>query len=42
MAHIRLDVTLSVDGFVAGPRDDHENPMGVGGFRLFQLARPPQ
>jgi dihydrofolate reductase len=35
MARIRLDMTMSLDGFVAGPRDDHDNPMGVGGFRLF-------
>jgi dihydrofolate reductase len=35
MAKIRLDMTVSLDGFVAGPRDDHDAPMGVGGFRLF-------
>ena len=35
MANIRLDMSMSVDGFVAGPSDDHDNPMGVGGFRLF-------
>jgi dihydrofolate reductase len=35
MANLRLDMTVSVDGFVAGPDDDHDNPMGVGGFRLF-------
>lgn len=32
---IRLDMTISLDGYVTGPRDDAENPMGVGGFRLF-------
>jgi dihydrofolate reductase len=32
---IRLDMTISLDGYVAGPRDDSDNPMGVGGFRLF-------
>lgn len=35
MATIRLYMTVSLDGFVAGPRDDAENPLGVGGFRLF-------
>ena len=35
MANIRLDMTMSLDGFVAGPKDDHDDPMGVGGFRLF-------
>src|SRR5690349_9690175 len=35
MATIRLDMTMSLDGFVAGPRDGVDEPMGVGGFRLF-------
>lgn len=35
MGAIRLDMTMSLDGFVAGPRDDADAPMGVGGFRLF-------
>jgi dihydrofolate reductase len=32
---IRLDMTMSLDGYVVGPRDSKEAPMGVGGFRLF-------
>ena len=32
---IRLDMTVSLDGFVAGPQDGVDAPMGVGGFRLF-------
>jgi dihydrofolate reductase len=32
---IRLDMTISLDGYVAGPQDDAENPLGLGGFRLF-------
>ena len=32
---IRLDMTMSVDGFVAGPDDGPDAPMGRGGFRLF-------
>jgi dihydrofolate reductase len=35
MANIRLDMTMSLDGYVAGPRDGVDEPMGVGGFRLF-------
>ncbi|MFD0689631.1 dihydrofolate reductase family protein [Actinomadura fibrosa] len=35
MAIIRLYMTMSLDGYVTGPRDSPENPMGVGGFRLF-------
>jgi len=32
---IRLYMSMSVDGFVAGPGDSTEEPMGRGGFRLF-------
>lgn len=32
---IRLYMTVSLDGFVAGPADSVDTPMGVGGFRLF-------
>jgi dihydrofolate reductase len=35
MAIIRLDMTMSLDGYVVGPRDSVEAPMGVDGFRLF-------
>lgn len=34
-AIIRLDMTMSLDGFVAGPADDAQAPLGAGGFRLF-------
>jgi dihydrofolate reductase len=32
---VRLDMTVSLDGFVVGPQDSVDAPMGVGGFRLF-------
>ena len=32
---IRLDMTMSVDGYVVGPDDSVDAPMGHGGFRLF-------
>ncbi|MGY1609606.1 MULTISPECIES: dihydrofolate reductase family protein [unclassified Geodermatophilus] len=32
---IRLDMTVSLDGFVVGPEDSPQEPMGIGGFRLF-------
>ena len=32
---IRLDMTMSLDGYVTGPRDGVDTPMGVDGFRLF-------
>jgi dihydrofolate reductase len=31
----RLDMTISLDGYVTGPRDGVDTPMGVDGFRLF-------
>lgn len=35
MTSIRLDMTMSLDGFVAGPDDQPGQEMGRGGFRLF-------
>ncbi|MEV4673388.1 MULTISPECIES: dihydrofolate reductase family protein [Actinomadura] len=35
MATIRLYMTMSLDGYVAGPQDGPDAPMGIGGFRLF-------
>jgi dihydrofolate reductase len=35
MATIRLYMTMSLDGYVAGTHDSVDAPMGVGGFRLF-------
>jgi dihydrofolate reductase len=35
MAIIRLYMTISLDGYVTGPQDSMREPMGVGGFRLF-------
>ena len=35
MTSIRLDMTMSLDGFIAGPDDRHGQEMGLGGFRLF-------
>src|SRR3954447_2876649 len=35
MGIIRLDMTTSLDGFVVGPHDSVDAPMGTGGFRLF-------
>ena len=32
---IRLYMSMSLDGFVVGPDDSVEEPMGRGGFRLF-------
>jgi dihydrofolate reductase len=32
---IRVDMTMSLDGFVTGPQDSIDNPMGIDGFRIF-------
>ncbi len=42
MAKLRFKISMSLDGFVAGPSQSVENPLGIGGGRLhewvFQLA----
>jgi dihydrofolate reductase len=40
MSRLRLRISMSLDGFVAGPRQSVENPLGVGGMRLHQWAFP--
>ncbi len=35
MGKVIFDITASLDGFVAGPNDSPELPMGEGGLRLF-------
>lgn len=36
MGKVVFDITTSLDGFVAGPDDGPEQPMGEGGMRLFE------
>jgi dihydrofolate reductase len=42
MSELRCFISMSVDGYVAGPNQSAEDPLGVGGLRLhewiFQLA----
>jgi dihydrofolate reductase len=38
MSKLRFKITMSLDGFVAGPHQSVENPMGEGGMRLHQWA----
>lgn len=41
MSKLRVDCfALSLDGFGAGPRQDGENPLGVGGAQLHGWFRP--
>lgn len=36
MARLRLTITMSLDGYVAGPRQSAEEPLGVGGEALHE------
>jgi dihydrofolate reductase len=42
MGKLRFGLTMSLDGFVAGPHQSVENPLGIGGMQLhgwaFELA----
>jgi dihydrofolate reductase len=38
MAKLRLDISISLDGYVAGPNPTEENPLGVGGEQLHEWA----
>jgi hypothetical protein len=40
MSNLRFRISLSLDGFVAGPNQSVENPLGVGGMRLHEWAFP--
>ena len=33
MSRLRFVISLSLDGFVAGPRQSVEHPLGIGGER---------
>lgn len=45
MGRVRVDITMSLDGFVAAPAVGLDAPLGIGGERLhdwlFQGARDP-
>ena len=38
MGKVHVDITMSLDGFVAGPNDSPEQPLGEGGERLHEWA----
>jgi dihydrofolate reductase len=38
MAKLRLNITMSIDGYVAGPRQSLEKPLGEGGLGLHEWA----
>ena len=36
MTHTTAHVSISLDGYIAGPGQDRDNPLGVGGLRLHE------
>ena len=40
MSKLRFRISMSLDGFVAGPDQSVENPLGVGGERLHEWVVP--
>jgi len=38
MSKLRFKISMSLDGFVAGPSQSVENPLGIGGDRLHEWA----
>jgi dihydrofolate reductase len=40
MSKLRFQITTSLDGYVAGPDQSEENPLGVGGEELHDWAVP--
>jgi dihydrofolate reductase len=40
MSELRLNMMMSLDGFVAGPEQSPENPFGIGGMQLNEWLFP--
>jgi len=40
MSKLRFKISMSLDGFVAGPNQSIDNPLGVGGLRLHEWVFP--
>ncbi|HLB21830.1 MAG TPA: dihydrofolate reductase family protein [Solirubrobacteraceae bacterium] len=38
MARLRFDLSISLDGFIAGPNPSQEHPLGEGGMQLHEWA----
>lgn len=38
MAKLKLDISMSLDGFIAGPNPSEEHPLGEGGMQLHEWA----
>jgi dihydrofolate reductase len=40
MSRVKVNITMSLDGFVAGPNQSEEDPLGIGGEQLHQWLLP--
>ncbi len=40
MSKLRFRISMSLDGFVAGPSQSADNPLGIGGMRLHEWVFP--
>jgi dihydrofolate reductase len=40
MSKLKLRISMSLDGFVAGPEQSVQNPLGVGGMKLHEWVFP--
>jgi len=40
VARLRFKISMSLDGFVAGPEQSVDNPIGIGGMRLHEWIFP--
>ena len=40
MGKVRFDIAMSLDGYVAGPNQSEDNPIGVGGMQLHEWMFP--
>jgi dihydrofolate reductase len=40
MSKLRLKISMSLDGYIAGPHQSLDNPLGIGGVRLHEWVLP--
>jgi dihydrofolate reductase len=40
MSKLRFSIAISLDGYVAGPEQSEESPLGIGGEKLHEWATP--
>jgi hypothetical protein len=40
MSKVKVNITVSLDGFVAGPKQSEKDPLGIGGEQLHEWLLP--